>query len=1007
MRIPPRALTAIRGWSTVTVPPAVSQNDREGWRPGDIVLARGRAWLVLADSDGEVLQVRAVAGSGDDDTCIVLALEAEPVARAAAPPPPPPPPRAPPPRAPPPEATPLGGQPPSPPPSGSDCPLPRGPAQKRGPRRLRRSPPDPSERLRQGIEDALSTLGRAFLAHPQNDSLRSGLQNGTSSSSEYFRQLLRLVHRLVFLLTVEERELLHPPDAPDGAKAAYARGYAIRRLRERASARDEHDWFCDLWESVKVACRALVTGEPRLGLTALGGIFDPEKCRDLDIAKLENRSLLSAIHQLAWWRHEAGIARVNWRDMGPEELGSVYEALLELVPQVATDDWHFSLTTHAGGNARRSSGSYYTPAALVQIVLDRALEPVVAETVARHPDASASALLELSVVDPACGSGHFLLAAARRLAMHVARLEAGDAPSPPAYHRALRQVVSRCIYGVDLNPIAVELCRVSLWMEAAEPGLPLDFLDSHIQHGNALLGTSPEQMRKGIPDAAWYPVEGDDWKTAAALEKRNRKSARDLRDAAGFASLDASSVGGDGIRSSEEYRRQKLVADAWCAAFVWPKCPGPLAEAAPTTDLWQALCEGRVEPATRTVEIVRELTERHVFFHWHLQFPQVFARGGFDVVLGNPPWIAHAGRAVQPLPPGIKQFYESQYEAFGNYPTTHGLFAGAVPRVLRRGGRLGLVLPSSLSELDGYTATRTAHDRLCEFTEELVDFGEGRFPGVTQPCMALVSRRVEGGRGDDRGRPWPVARPDLNEEDRGLLAYLASLPTVPPELFGERGVQSDKALLEHFVVSGVPVGRFTTPIREGTDVREFELLAPRYHVDPRALGGRMRASREFQAARVLIRQTARYPIAAVSDGVAFRNSLVAGFELPGWPADAVAALLNSALIRWMHYMRFRDARQPIMPQVKIAHLRAISVPGPSFEAQAQDLASLGRQLAGVAKPSSGEDPAPGSDREAAHSALRAKLDRVIAELYGLNTQQEALVRLWHDRRGRRRTDTRR
>src|SRR5205807_7401464 len=118
----------------------------------------------------------------------------------------------------------------------------------------------------------------------------------------------------------------------------------------------------------------------------------------------------------------------------------------------------------------------------VRVLLDSALEPVVAGTLAASPERPAEALLEISVVDPACGSGHFLLAAARRLAGHLARLQANGTPSAAEYRHALRQVVGRCLYGVDLNPMAVELCKVSLWMEAVEPGLPLTFLNSHIQY---------------------------------------------------------------------------------------------------------------------------------------------------------------------------------------------------------------------------------------------------------------------------------------------------------------------------------------------------------------------------------------------------------------------------------------------------------------------------------------------------------------------------------------------
>jgi len=134
----------------------------------------------------------------------------------------------------------------------------------------------------------------------------------------------------------------------------------------------------------------------------------------LDAAKLENRALLLAVFRLSWLREDTGLARVNWRDMGPQELGSVYESLLELVPQITKEGRQFAFATggETKGNARKTSGSYYTPDSLVQVLLDSALEPVVQAAISAHPEDPVPAILELSVVDPACGSGHFLLAAA-------------------------------------------------------------------------------------------------------------------------------------------------------------------------------------------------------------------------------------------------------------------------------------------------------------------------------------------------------------------------------------------------------------------------------------------------------------------------------------------------------------------------------------------------------------------------------------------------------------------
>ncbi|MCK6502711.1 N-6 DNA methylase [Myxococcota bacterium] len=599
--------------------------------------------------------------------------------------------------------------------------------------------------LRVGVKDALEALGQGFLAHPDNHALRAALEEGRLSRRDLFQQLLRLAYRLIFLLTVEERDLLHPPRTSAAVRGLYADGYGLRRLRERAARRSAHDRHDDLWEAQKVALRGLDQGEPRLGLPALGGLFAARQCPDLDAARLHNRHLLQAVFRLAWMRDAAGLARVNWRDMGPEELGSVYESLLELEPEVSVSARRFSFSDGAAGNARKTTGSYYTPDSLVQVLLDSAFEPVVQDSLAAHPDRPAEALLSLAIVDPACGSGHFLLAAARRLAAHVARVEADGTPSAADYRRALRRVVGRCIYGVDLNPMAVELCKVALWMEAVEPGLPLGFLDAHVRCGNALLGATPELMEQGIPDDAWTALEGDDKKVASGLKRRNKAEAtgqqtmvsvwsktsedeaRSLRDA--VAALEAAPDGDANslakkearwaeLQASEAWRRQHLVADAWCAAFMWPmpEGGGAVTEAAPTNAVWRDLRDGRGAPPPGLVDTVEKIAAAQRFFHWHLAFPTVFERGGFDVVLGNPPFGGQL-REQTAISAKEHQVHKNRFpDCVGAYTDPSALFLTLAADVTRDGGCTSLVQPVSLFSTDGASGVRKRLAHMSSFS---------------------------------------------------------------------------------------------------------------------------------------------------------------------------------------------------------------------------------------------------------------------------------------------------
>jgi len=538
------------------------------------------------------------------------------------------------------------------------------------------------DQLRNGVQNAIEALGGGFLAHPANEDLRQKLRSGQLSTQDYYRQVLRQVYRLLFLFVAEDRDLLFDPAAPAEARKLYTNHYSTQRLRSLA-AKTRGTRHPDLWRSLRLVFAKLHGGCEHLALPALGSfLFNPASTADINDQDIANTDLLKAIRSLSFTVDRNVLRPVNYRNLGPEELGSVYESLLEMHPAIhmaATNpDDRFKLTV-AAGSERKTTGSYYTPTSLVNCLLDSALNPIIDE--ACHKDNPAQALLDLKICDPACGSGHFLIAAAHRIAHRLAGIRAGeDEPSPDSYQQALRDVIGRCIYGVDINPMSVELCKVSLWMEAMEPGKPLAFLDHHIQCGNSLLGTTPALMKRGIPDAAFKPIEGDDKDICKELKKRNK----DERTGKGgylfslsgevmpwlklgnmvqsFANLSVEDDSTPEALAAKEqhfvelvrsapYENARLIADAWCAAFVCEKkLHAPLEITEGIFRRWED-SPHHLGPAEK--EELAKLREQYNFFHWHLAFPEVFKpkpddqitddeltgwSGGFDCVLGNPPW---------------------------------------------------------------------------------------------------------------------------------------------------------------------------------------------------------------------------------------------------------------------------------------------------------------------------------------------------------------------------------
>jgi len=783
------------------------------------------------------------------------------------------------------------------------------------------------ERLRDSVKQALVVLGNGFLRHPKNEALRHALREGLLTPQNLYRELLYLIYRLLFLLVVEERELLTPD-------RVYREHYSITRLRRLAEARHQAPGrHGDLWLGLGITFKLLARENlgRTLDLPPLNGeLFSSLMTEHLERAQLANSDLLTALRHLSLYRDEDtdSLRRVNYAALNVEELGSVYESLLDFHPVVREEGGRLQFEL-VPGMERKSTGSYYTRPELVQELVNSALEPVLEERLAEakrlansewrtvpvevrrrfidevlprlsgfdsvakgyahregiirtdaelspertlrpnqpdpsssgldsrehrrglgealhggiHPvsttgqrqpdragnaspsergswlmcpgaDPSASggaedtrktaaptgtqplsegelssiwshapfavrysllaeqAILSIKVCDPASGSGHFLLAAARRLGKELARVRTGESePAPEAFREAVRHVIARCIYGVDKNPLAVDLCKVALWIESHTLERPLTFLDHRIKCGDSLVGVFDlEVLGKGIPDDAFKPATADDRGFSRRLRQQNKRERRawqerelllpfDIRgDLVSFAEelRQLEKIADDtpeairhkvrlyeGIRRGRNWRRDWMAANLWTAAFFCELREENRARIPTTGTLRDFLERGAGAVRGDLLGYAQALAESHRFFHWPLEFPEVFAQGGFDVVLSNPPWeriklqereffasrdpeIAKAPNAaarkrlIQELPQTNPDLWREYKEALhaaestsrflrhsGFYPltgrgdiNTYSVFAERMRNLLRPRGRAGIIVPTGIATDD-------------------------------------------------------------------------------------------------------------------------------------------------------------------------------------------------------------------------------------------------------------------------------------------------------------------
>jgi len=520
--------------------------------------------------------------------------------------------------------------------------------------------------LEVNVREAIETLGNGFLT----GELIQELQNNEEKCKEFYAEILIIIYRILFLLFAEQRGMM------PGRNSLYAESYSMARLREKALTHIKlNDYRNDFWEGLKVTFKMVQQGVLELGIFGYNGmLFSDEKTPLLNTLACRNSELLKAIRSLTSIKREKVLQRISYSDLGVEEIGAIYESLLAFTPRVTKtvesiegkDIPAHTFFLDPRSTGRKTTGSYYTNPRLVNELIKSALKPVFEDKIkstGNDKESQAKAVLSIKVCDPACGSAAFLIAATNFLGQELAKIRTEESyPPEKEIRKAKRDVLAHCIYGVDLNPMAVELAKVSLWINCCVEDMPLNFLDHHIRCGNSLIGTTEELINKGIPDNAFDPVIGDDIETARKIKKQNREER--IKRQYRFITKNVVSLGDlpqsfshltdieemdseDVEQKREEYEKlvqstsylsQKFLADLWTSIFFWEIESGN--ENVPT---WMDFEEVKQNPYTMSKQLrdkVKQMAEKYKFFHWYIEFPDVFFgdNPGFNCVLGNPPW---------------------------------------------------------------------------------------------------------------------------------------------------------------------------------------------------------------------------------------------------------------------------------------------------------------------------------------------------------------------------------
>jgi type I restriction-modification system DNA methylase subunit len=713
-----------------------------------------------------------------------------------------------------------------------------------------------SEDLEDQVFDAVRALAQGFFDYPDND-----LEHDAETLQRVYDNSLIVLYRILFVLFAESRGLL-----PVGERG-YRLQYSLFKLKQDlADNLDQNvpssSSTAGIWKDLRELWRIIDKGNEDFGVPAYnGGLFRPERYPLLEENVVGDEHLRSAIDLLARSTDADDDSDdrvfVDYRDLDVRHLGSIYEGLLEHDLRIADepldavpdddvvefhpaddpsdadhDEGEVYLVTDDG--ERKETGSYYTPDYVVEYIVEHSVEPLLDELHDEYsnddgeitdPNGLVEATLNVDVLDPAMGSGHFLVGALDHIARFLVDVAAGadfeeqeqrDADTELDYWR--RRVAQACLYGVDINPLAVELSKLSLWLRTVARNKPLSFLDHHLRCGNSLIGADVEEL----------PLEREQSEHHRRKERRAREAGQVsmLEDSAFAASVktatrwmeDIEEIRGESLaeveRAEEIYRdtvrsstsKPRLIADIHAARdFGLDISDGLFGE------MSDRILHGGYEGVPQFEEVeeeAREIAEDYGFFHWQLEYPEVFFDdhgrmaddAGFDAVIGNPPYV----RMEQFK--WFKDYLEEHYETYDTRTDLYVYFAERSVELCRPGGRYGVIVANKWLRTN---YGRGLRELLLKETalEEMIDFGDLPVFGVTTYPLILVASP-----GAEPGEVLTAAPETLEELDLERFVRenhrTFEQSSLDEDEWPLEGVEAKKVLKEKIESNSIPFGEY-------------------------------------------------------------------------------------------------------------------------------------------------------------------------------------------------------